>query len=403
MRRNFLRLPLALEWPRIAVDPEALRHGAWAAVWVRLLVLGLILALVHHRIDYGSTLHWQYLCMTLVPASVFGACLYLLWRKRKLHPGVMLLFHGIDLAVVTTGVAMSGGFGSPLVGLYYPYVAVFAAVFPSPLMTFAWVSLVAATYTGVCVLTGSGIDLGAHAEAKVITQVVSMFAVAMAVVLVARFDRERRLDAVGHQQELETERIEMSQNIHDTIAQTAYLMRLGVESAMKNPETLPPAHLERLTALHYLAKSTVWELRHPINVGLVFQGHDLVEALQQHARTFTAFSGVPAEVIHTGREPAMPAITRSRLFSIAHNAMTNAFSHSQAGRVVVGVQFEADHLRLSVSDDGVGLPEDYENLGHGFNSMKADAGRIGARLDVRSNGASGGTTVACVLNYGQLA
>ncbi|MCY4415563.1 MAG: histidine kinase [Chloroflexi bacterium] len=399
MRRQFFGFPLALEWPKIAVDPEALRHGAWTAVWVRLVVLVLILGLVNHRIDYGSTLHFQYLSMTLVPASVFGACLYLLWRKRKLPPGVMLLFHGIDLAVVATGVAMSGGFGSPLVGLYYPYVAVFAAVFPSALMTFSWVTLVVATYTGVCVLTGTSVDLGAQVEAKIITQVLAMYGVAMAVVLVARFDRERRLDAVEHQQELETERIEMSRNIHDTIAQTAYLIRLGIEVAMRNPERLPPSHLARLEALHHLSKSTVWELRHPINGGLVFQGYDLVSALQQHARTFTAFSGVPADVTHDGREPPLPAITRSRLFSIAHNAMTNAFSHAQANQVSVHLAFTADHVRLSVSDDGIGLPEDYDHLGHGFNNMKADAGRIGALLQVQSNGETAGTTVTCVLKW----
>ena len=33
---------------------------------------------------------------------------------------------------------------------------------------------------------------------------------------------------------------------------------------------------------------------------------------------------------------------------------------------------DEDELRLSVSDDGVGLPDDYEERGHGFANMRAD-------------------------------
>ena len=44
-----------------------------------------------------------------------------------------------------------------------------------------------------------------------------------------------------------------------------------------------------------------------------------------------------------------------------------------------------EELRLSVSDDGKGLPLDYETRGHGFRNMRADAGRMGGRLEVESD------------------
>ena len=37
-----------------------------------------------------------------------------------------------------------------------------------------------------------------------------------------------------------------------------------------------------------------------------------------------------------------------------------------ASRALVGLDFGQDELRLSVSDDWVGLPDDYEEHGHGF-------------------------------------
>ena len=52
-----------------------------------------------------------------------------------------------------------------------------------------------------------------------------------------------------------------------------------------------------------------------------------------------------------------------------------------------------------MSDDGIGLPPDYEARGHGFRNMRADAQRMGGALEVKSATAGGGTTVTCVVPY----
>ena len=88
---------------------------------------------------------------------------------------------------------------------------------------------------------------------------------------------------------------------------------------------------------------------------------------------------------------------RSQLFSIAHNALTNAFRHAEASRVLVELDFGKDNLRLSVSDDGIGLPDDYAERGHGFANMEAGAGRLGGRLIVERRGSCGGASVTCVM------
>ena len=98
-----------------------------------------------------------------------------------------------------------------------------------------------------------------------------------------------------------------------------------------------------------------------------------------------------------GREPPLSIIDRSLLSSIAHNALTNVIRHANVSEVVIGLDCDGEELRLSVSDDGAGLPEDYEARGHGFRSMRADAGRMGGVLEVESDGDGGGTTVTCVV------
>ena len=79
--------------------------------------------------------------------------------------------------------------------------------------------------------------------------------------------------------------------------------------------------------------------------------------------------------------------------------MTNAFRHADAGKVTISLSFEDDGLRMSVSDDGIGLPEDYADRGHGFRNMRADAERMGGRLEVGPGESGRGTTVTCAIPY----
>ena len=63
------------------------------------------------------------------------------------------------------------------------------------------------------------------------------------------------------------------------------------------------------------------------------------------------------------------------------------------------MSFEADQIRLSVSDDGVGLPDDYAERGRGFDGMRSDAEQMGGALIVESGEGVGGTTIACVVPH----
>ena len=101
----------------------------------------------------------------------------------------------------------------------------------------------------------------------------------------------------------------------------------------------------------------------------------------------------------SGTEPALTTETRARLFPIAHNALTNAFLHARPGRVEARLSFEADQIRLSVSDDGAGLPDGYAERGRGFNGMRSEAEQMGGALTVESGEGVGGTTISCVAPY----
>ena len=278
-------------------------------------------------------------------------------------------------------------------------IALFAVVFTSLWLSLAWTTLTAVAYTLVSLTVGVGIDVDAGDEKVLLGRLAAMYALVLCVSLITRFERIRRQTAVDRERRVQQERIEFSQAVHDTTAQTAYLISLGIQRARelvgKSDEELVAA----LDATGALSRSAMWELRRPIDAGRIFEGRELGRVLGSHCATFERITGVPARMSQSGTEPPLAVEVRSRLFSIAHNALTNAFLHARTGWVEVSLSFEGGQIRLSVSDDGVGLPDDYAERGHGFGGMRADAERMGGALIVESGEAGGGTTIACVVPY----
>ena len=310
----------------------------------------------------------------------------------------------MDAVMITAGIAISSsGFQNSFFVLYYPVLAMFAVVFTSFRLSFAWATMVAVVYAVLSLALEPGVDFEIKEEKVLFTRIVVMYAVVAAVNLVSRFERIRRGEAVERERELQRERIELSQTIHDTIAQSAYMIGLGLETAIELANAQDDENrdelIAKLEATHALSKSTMWELRHPIDAGPIFEGREFGRVLSSHASTFTTVTSIPTEVEQSGREPRLSAVTRGMLFSIAHNAMTNAFRHSRAGRVAITLSFDGDGLRMSVSDDGIGLPDDYEDRGHGFRRMRTDAERMGGSLEAGPGESGRGTTVTCVVPY----
>ena len=105
------------------------------------------------------------------------------------------------------------------------------------------------------------------------TRIVTMYGVVAVVNLITRFERIRRIEAVERERELQRERIETSQTIHDTVAQSAYLMGLGLETAMelaKLPQRRKPRRvcLPSYRPLTPFPRRPCGRLRHPIDAGL---------------------------------------------------------------------------------------------------------------------------------------
>ena len=160
-----------------------------------------------------------------------------------------------------------------------------------------------------------------------------MYFVVLVVNIVALYEQARRRRIAERERALLEERIELSQTIHDTAAQSAYMLGLGIDTARMLAGDSNKKLNDTLSAASRLSKSIVWELRGPIDRGLIFEGVELGPALTNHTKTFGTVASVSADVVQLGKEPPLPVETRSRLFSVAHNALTNALMHSSAESV----------------------------------------------------------------------
>ena len=276
--------------------------------------------------------------------------------NKAIGARLLLLLSFADVVYVSFSTSLSGGLGSRYFVIYYFVVASFATTFTSLRFNVLWVTVVALIYAALCTLVSPGISLEEEQDKVLFYRVGGLYAVMGLVNLIIRVERTRRRDAVEREGELHRQRIEISQTIHDTTAQWAYLIGLGIEAAAKLGDRSNREQIEKLDATAKLSKFVMWELRHPIDGGQIFQGRNLGHVLRAHASTFTTITSVPAKFMQTGDEPPLSTVVRSLLFSIAHNALTNAFRHARAESVTLSLEFRAESLRMSIVDDGIGLP-----------------------------------------------
>ena len=376
---------------------EDLLHAARVLLWVRWFGLSAAFLEIHYRVDYGSLSHILNIAYCLGFLAANGYVQWLIHRRGTVKPAWLLGLSALDLALISFSTAISGGFNSPYFPAYYFAVAVFAYVFTAPRFVLTWTTLVVVIYSVLSFTVEPGLDLAGKEEQHLYYRVLALYAVSTAVGIIAGLERESRRRGLERERELQRQRIELSQSIHDTTAQWAYMVGLGVEQATELVGESNKELRAKLRLVADLSRSAMWDLRHPIDGGQIFRGEELGEVLEAHAATFTVITSVPAEFHRHGAEPDLSTIAKSQLFSIAHNALTNVVRHANASRVVIGLDSGGGELRLSVSDDGVGLPQGYESRGHGFRNMRADAQRMGGVLEVKSDREGGGTTITCVV------
>jgi signal transduction histidine kinase len=212
--------------------------------------------------------------------------------------------------------------------------------------------------------------------------------------------RHDRMEAYASQVVLgqEEERRHLAQELHDGPVQTLIHLCRQID-AVERSTGLAPGSISVLSDLRVIAEGTVAELR-SIARGLrpsILDDLGLVASINQLVQEAGERQGFETSFGVTGEEDRMPAPVELALFRIAQEAITNVEHHARAGRLTVGLSFEAEGTRLVVTDDGIGFEIRDGAIASrtgslGLPGMTERAHLIGSRLVIHSvNG--GGTTV----------
>jgi signal transduction histidine kinase len=138
------------------------------------------------------------------------------------------------------------------------------------------------------------------------------------------------------------------------------------------------------------ARRSIWKLR-----GAPEQHSSLPDSLSKAALALNQPHGPEVNVQVSGLYRPLDQEREDELLRIAREAISNAVRHANATRVNVELAFAQERVRLSISDDGVGIqPEMLESPppGHfGLVGLRERAEKIGGKLTITSSG--NGTTV----------
>ena len=157
---------------------------------------------------------------------------------------------------------------------------------------------------------------------------------------------------------------------------------MQLQAAQREAVLLPSSQSSITTAID-LARTHLAEARRSVsalrpNVG---SGEDLSTVLKRiidlNRRTTAAQIDLELEAL-----PRFGDGVEREIAAIAQEALTNAVKHSRAARITVRAStVQSVGLRLSVADDGRGIPRE-PSTGFGMTSMQERADRIGASLTI---------------------
>ncbi|UXY29631.1 sensor histidine kinase [Streptomyces sp. HUAS TT20] len=205
------------------------------------------------------------------------------------------------------------------------------------------------------------------------------------------------------------ERARLAREMHDSVAKTLYGVALAADGLAGSAATgarMDPALIRQQAELVSRsarraaaeARELLTDLRREHDPA---HGVDVLTELAVRTEDFASRTGLRVTYHRTGDHtlpPVPPAVAR-QLLAIASEALENAHRHASPTRIGVEAGVHEDVLRMSVNDDGLGLPpgtalEQLRHSGHfGLIGMTERAASVGARVRIGTGKDARGTEV----------
>lgn len=199
--------------------------------------------------------------------------------------------------------------------------------------------------------------------------------------MLERLETERRESARYAVEAQEEERRRISQELHDEVGQGLTAALLQLEGAAR----AAPANLrDRLAEATETVRGSLDETRR-VAARLRPEALDdlgLASALNALRKRLVEQTGIRIELAVDERLPAIAPEREIVVYRVTQEALTNVLRHAEATSAKVALRRVDGVVRLSVSDDGVGLGD--ARPGGGVTGMRERAMLVGGELAIRS-------------------
>lgn len=181
------------------------------------------------------------------------------------------------------------------------------------------------------------------------------------------------------------ERYHLAQELHDDMVPRVFAARLAVDRDAKFDAS------EQLGEIAQSLRTLAHDL-HPPALEFLELSRVLRELVARHQHP-----GGPSVTFEGAGEVSLPASASVATYRVAQEALNNALKHASAQAIQLTIETLDNHMILTVSDDGHGIPSDKLNAGSfGLRSMRERLKSVGGTLELAQDQPKGTRLVARV-------
>jgi two-component system, NarL family, sensor histidine kinase UhpB len=207
----------------------------------------------------------------------------------------------------------------------------------------------------------------------------------------ARLEERREMASLADQR-VEEERRLIAHELHDEFGQSVTAIRslalaIAAQAGERDPASADTARLisDEAARLYDAMHSLIPRLA-PLSLdalGLSATLENLVSDWQRR------HASVTIDLEHK-LPPDLGSSVALAVYRVVQEGLINALRHARATRISIVVDGTEERIRVSVSDDGIGLPADWARPGHfGLRGLTDRVAQLGGKFEVGSEGARG--------------
>jgi len=210
-------------------------------------------------------------------------------------------------------------------------------------------------------------------------------------------ERTKRLRSVINGQELERQRL--SRELLDGLGQVLIALKLKLENVGSTEDSNTPKMLQDVKNTF---NTTIDEVRRISNdlMPAVLYEFGLPTALRNLLETVKEDRKLKVKIQVEGNFDDLDKTTKTYLYRIAQEAVSNAVKHSGATAIEINMERLQEEINMNVEDNGSGFDSNSVVVvrGNGLLNMRERAGLLRGRLEI-GPGLSGGTRVSLLIPY----